>query len=436
MAQNVLQAITPEEVWNDGEQSVLNCLQDVDMQRFSHLIADILHKLGDIQEPLRSETVKTAHAHQFSNSIATYIQADAYRCSPRRAFAVSKLSHVHFKVGLLVFRHCEKNLLKRILTLPTETSHEDPRIAQLYQHSTAASKVRYVGGSVIARLIFRTRKAINAALNNNRLVGLTTLWAQLGILEGMTVPANTPSSYPGNLTITDDKSYGRLTYLTDGSYLFFVALEANRLQRTSPQRLALIGGHLPGLDITEILNDVHLRDMYVGLIPHPEVDGHELLESLIDQIQDITSTRHKIIQLYMRTGKQFRNSLLAAIHVEKKEAHRRCVRKKRGKEPCALSASQVQRVIQDTVAYDNGHCAECDREYIDGDEWVQCDGCERWFERRCTNLHTDPNYWQDVAEGQMSLLVFPWCQQDPVSWDDVKLRLVSLEDVKLIAVLG
>ncbi|ELU14290.1 hypothetical protein CAPTEDRAFT_215910 [Capitella teleta] len=401
MAQNVLQAITPE-VWNEGEQAVLNCLQDVDMQRFSHLIADILHKLEDIQEPLRSETVKTAHARQFSNSIATYIQGDAYRCSLRRAFAVSKLSHVHFKVGLLVFRHCEKDLLKRILTLPAESSQEDPRIAQLYHHSAAASKVRYVGASVIARLIFRTRKAINAALNNNRLVGLTTLWAQLGILEGMTVPANTPSSYPGSLTITD-KSYGCLTYLTDGAYLFFVALEATRLQRTSPQRLALIGGHLPGLVITEILNDVHLRDMYCGLIPHPEVDGHELLESLIDQIQDITSTRHKIIQLYMRTGnKQFRNSLLAAIDVEK-EAHRRRVRKKRGKEPRALSASEVQRAIRNTIAYDNGHCAECDRQYDDGEEWVKCDGCERWFERRCTNLHTDPNYWQDVVEGQA-----PW----------------------------
>ncbi|ELT92334.1 hypothetical protein CAPTEDRAFT_191212 [Capitella teleta] len=33
MAQNVLKAITPEDVWNEGEKAVLNCLQAVDMQR-------------------------------------------------------------------------------------------------------------------------------------------------------------------------------------------------------------------------------------------------------------------------------------------------------------------------------------------------------------------------------------------------------------------
>ncbi|ELU04924.1 hypothetical protein CAPTEDRAFT_188091 [Capitella teleta] len=67
-----VEAITPEEVWKKGEQAVLNCLQAVDMNR---LIIEA------IQEPIRSETVKTAHASQFSSSFAAYTQGKAYRSS-------------------------------------------------------------------------------------------------------------------------------------------------------------------------------------------------------------------------------------------------------------------------------------------------------------------------------------------------------------------
>ncbi|ELT90418.1 hypothetical protein CAPTEDRAFT_217069 [Capitella teleta] len=116
---------------------------DATCMRMRNLIADILHLIEPIQEPLWSETV-----------------------------------------GLLnfVFCHCEKDLLARIIALLNDTTKEDPGLLSCISTPLQQAK----SGMLVARLIFRTMKAVNAALSNDWLRGITTLRAKLTILEGMT----------------------------------------------------------------------------------------------------------------------------------------------------------------------------------------------------------------------------------------------------------
>lgn len=32
------------------------------------------------------------------------------------------------------------------------------------------------------------------------------------------------------------------------------------------------------------------------------------------------------------------------------------------------------------------YCGYCQKEYVDGDAWVQCDKCDEWFDCHCQNI--------------------------------------------------
>lgn len=54
-------------------------------------------------------------------------------------------------------------------------------------------------------------------------------------------------------------------------------------------------------------------------------------------------------------------------------------------------------------------CSICNREYVDGELWHQCDKCSNWFQGACTNMskRTKRQIWQFefVEMSEMLLLL-------------------------------
>ena len=39
-------------------------------------------------------------------------------------------------------------------------------------------------------------------------------------------------------------------------------------------------------------------------------------------------------------------------------------------------------------------CPECQLKYKDGEQWIQCDKCERWYHRSCAEIMEDEEWEQ------------------------------------------
>ncbi|ELU15840.1 hypothetical protein CAPTEDRAFT_191440 [Capitella teleta] len=137
--------------------------------------------------------------------------------------------------------------------------------------------------------------------------------------------------------------------------------------------------------IIALLNDTTKEDPgLLSCISTPLQQAKSVLLSLIDQVQDISSTRQEIIQLYMRTGIKSSGTFFKQQSMLRRRRPTEDAYAGRIGRHCVLCPRLKCKVPSKKLSY----CGDCDREWADGDEWVQCDGCERWFERRCTNMHS------------------------------------------------
>jgi hypothetical protein len=44
-------------------------------------------------------------------------------------------------------------------------------------------------------------------------------------------------------------------------------------------------------------------------------------------------------------------------------------------------------------------CPECQIEYHEGEEWIQCNTCKRWLHRACAEIMDDEE-WEDLQKDE------------------------------------
>ena len=117
----------------------------------------------------------------------------------------------------------------------SSSSDNSAKISELDKHGVASGKVRYVGGFVVAKSMFKTKMTIANQLNKYTTTSNKTLKmaeAKLKLLEQSAGSLTDQSSsiYPNTWHELNHRQRGKLVPLTDKAYHFFNELEKSRLQ--------------------------------------------------------------------------------------------------------------------------------------------------------------------------------------------------------------
>ena len=281
------------------------------------------------------------------------------------------------------------------------------RISELDLHDKACSKIRYVGGSVIGKLNFHTKKVLKNHIHDKNTKIINIMQQRREIYEICAGNLNQSTEYPNSMHTINTKLRGMLTPLSDSSYLFFLHLEKMRLNLCTFKVIATVGTSMPGKMIKSIMSSDKLRNTWVKQFPcelplelfqNNNVDWYTLLDWLVSRAMTISDTRTSAIELYMKTAtKSFSNEICTVLKVEKKEAHRRNISKRKCKEPHKGSSSK-KRLSENVhiVTHDDNICEECLDDYKEGDEWIECDGCNGWYCRACAAINE--HRWNDISD--------------------------------------
>ena len=278
----------------------------------------------------------------------------------------------------------------------------------LDRHGIAGAKLRYVGGSVVARLTYRTKKVARTHLYDTSTEVLQICDQRLSIYDSMEQGPEAQSIYPDTLREITHKRTGKLFTPSDKAYEFFIALEKKRLFQHTYNNFVKYGSDMPGVVTRELLGDRSLRNSFLAVLEHepPTVQQQEelpletfmasILEGIMNMACSVSEARTDIVVLYMKSGnKTFRGEVMTDRKVKKKEAHRRKIMKRKTtKEPKKAKKSRGAEGREDSLSDD--YCAVCGNPYHDGEPWVRCDGCAAWLEQRCTDI-TDDRRWTDIT---------------------------------------
>ena len=120
--------------------------------------------------------------------------------------------------------------------------------------------MRYVGGSVIGRLLYRLGKQID----NRDLTESPSQLQTYSIYKFLSgdVSLLNDSLFPQSLSEIKDRLYGNLIILTDECYLFFVKLEEKRLHFLNEPSILTYGGKAAGITIGNIMSDEEVNEAW------------------------------------------------------------------------------------------------------------------------------------------------------------------------------
>ena len=141
------------------------------------------------------------------------------------------------------------------------------QLENLAQHNLSSAKVRYVGGSVIGRLVYREGKKMDIKIghgSNSAKSSITTYNVLKHTAGNMSILKQT--LYPNTLSEIEDRMFGALTILTDQTYLFFLLLEKKRLMNLSEAAVAAGGGRVAGDIIKQLHTDSEVQEAWIEAI--------------------------------------------------------------------------------------------------------------------------------------------------------------------------
>jgi hypothetical protein len=380
-------------------------------------------------------------------SLFTYQHSNDFRGLLKHLFGTTEeLNDAHFRLGQRLLMSVHKWILQQS-SCPLENHFPDAAkdmLADLEQHGPGAAKLRYVAGSVIARLLYRMKKHVQGSLSDITNLDVRVTLASIEVLKHLCdqQDAGTQSKYPDTQKETADRQYGKLTYISDSCYELFRMLEMYRLKKMSIGSLVDIGGDLPATVFQELCCDPQISQKWLELtlsIPTPILFRQLKIDTIDSSVELPTSVHKRLVKplvvdianrawmlhslkmktftLFMKTAsKSFRQHVVRTLHVQKSAAHRIKItqRKKKRvlsklkksagstakKSSCtdsisssAGSASAVEQVpvVEEMQGVEEekefGMCPLCDIPYSAPDiDWITCDGCRQWICRPCSDL--------------------------------------------------
>ena len=333
-----------------SEQREINTMASrLDMAKIKFFLEEIWIRLGAKYDNLLSrEKVTSAIQSSYLRELTVFMTSAEYTQEVERLCGTVNMASMTISKRLIFSLHSQLVAFK-VDELNKANPSAEPaavltRLEELKNHSIACSKVRYVGGSVVAKLLHRTNKVIIHHLSDSTTRTLRMMERRRDALSLLAGNLGQETNYPGSMKTINDKLRGKLTPLSDQCYLFFVQLETVRLQQCTFANLRTQGGSLPENVIESCLSNSSLKELwfsnFCGEMLQTTESGVEDSSSIRDMLRDIilsVSTicdlRRMATLLYLRTGaKTFRKEVCSILSVEKKDSHRRNIQKSNKKE--------------------------------------------------------------------------------------------------------
>jgi hypothetical protein len=404
-------------------------------------------KLHNAIKELMPTEVTCAKQVSLFGAIFAFQQGEQFRDCLQNLFVTAELKEPHLRLGHRLIMSVHNWLLQQSNHPIADHLPEAAKdmIDDLQQHGPGAAKLRYIGGSVIGRLLFRIKQRVRSRLSDLQSIDVRIGLASVEILKTLCgkqedlLHPETGSKYPQTLQEITDRQFGRLTFLTDSCYEFFSMLETYRLKKMSIESLAEVGGDLPGSLLQEMCCDTVISQKWFDLslhIPTPclfrklKVDNvastvgvtrsvnlrlmKPLLADITNRAWMLHNLKQQIIDLFMKTvAKTFRKHVIRTLQVQKSAAHRIKItqrQKKRAQKKIPKSKTSVNKAVQQPststavpvgVEVDSeeeeGACLLCSLPFgTQGSDWVACDGCRQWVCRTCSQLGSSA--WKAVTE--------------------------------------
>ena len=130
------------------------------------------------------------------------------------------------------------------------------------EEELSISKLRYVGGYVIAKLKYRSGKRLDSKLGGGRMKDTKREITIYNVFKKVAGNINCKIQNPTTMIEIHHKMYGNLTILTDECLEFFIALEKARLELLTESGLARRGSMLPGYAMEQLLADTKLSELW------------------------------------------------------------------------------------------------------------------------------------------------------------------------------
>jgi hypothetical protein len=378
---------TPEQF---ALKELFESLSEPLVARFLSLVAD---KVG-----LGTPLSKSQQQRLFFQRFYTFLQSPLYK---KARSALFELIESPFDMHCLLAHRLATALLHSHFCHMAErkmasvSAPEDPRIAELVPNSTAGARVRYVAGYVVHRLLKQCNAFISCHIFGPKwqTQGVAKL-VERAVLCQIAGSADRDTQYPLSKGDILDMEQSRLIHLTDSTYLFFLELEKERLANLSLISLYKVGRFLPAIVADGFAADPHLFSLFEAACVAP---ASHTGEEGFAEAKWATAVRHmfsKLIFVFMKTAaRQFRRDFIRDMQLRKKQAHRRQVQ---CQQPAPSASSENESSWSDS-------CAWCGEVFVHGKEdWVECDSCTMWFQRKCTDLSSQHD-WQLITEGNQ-----PW----------------------------
>lgn len=420
--------------------------EQLSINRTAHSLTERLENLHHFVRELyrvlhssigEAETVKTSAQKDSSKILYMFLTGEEYDRLCCKLFATRALEDNHYQVAKRLVKGIREKMESELNAgkFPsTELVPQGPatRIRELDKHDVASGKVRYVGGSVIARLAHRTRQVVRNHLYDPTTRVIDHGETHLTLYRQLTGSQDMVSQFPESLREIAYKRRGLLTPLSDACYQFFLTLQKDILKLNTFPALVTMGSSMPGNITRQLLGSENVREAFnnalepIGTVPETAMDlmavgestkaMKEVVLSLITGATAISEVREKTITLYMKSSnKRFRAEVMREMKVKKSEAHRRKIMKRKSTQERKTQGKQ-QRITVEDIEEENS-CAACGNEYNEGQEWVACDGCSLWYERLCTDIVSDQR-WDDITAGRE-----PWfCCECQMRMDEADIH--------------
>lgn len=412
-AADVLQSASPSDIETE-EQMAMGLMMDFLWLHLPSVSDFIRAVVGQIASSIETKQ-KTSSQNADTQALYIFMTGPSYLSMCQKLFAVSEVTDEHFHLAQRIVFATRDLLLHDQISQKMPSADEMPlsaatKVKNLEDHDVAAAKVRYIGGSVIARLYFKLRKHLQSVVYEAPASVIESKQKELSLLHLLSGTDRALTQYPNSTREILYKQSGRLILLTDLAYEFFLLLEKERLRTETLIALQTHGRTMPGHVEEELTSSASVQEAFHLCFPASELCQHifaddvadtcvpDIIHRLIDFASVMSELRRAIIHLYLKSGhQQFRSEVLNEMKTKKHQSHRkRVMERKKGRR--TKKKRQRSTLAPGSEEGNDDSCSVCGKKYTNDQDWVQCDGCSSWTMKSCA-LIPDGITWDEICEG-------------------------------------
>ncbi|KAK3082922.1 hypothetical protein FSP39_009090 [Pinctada imbricata] len=326
-----------------------------------------------------------------------------------------KPSSTEYEICRKSFDAVTSSVLKEKSAL-VESNCANRKLDTLPEPEAGSGKVRYIGGACVAKSRHHFMRCTRSGLyKKDKTKSTSFAYLKVKMLDHLTWTEQSllESKFQKSLEETKKRQYisAGLTNINDETYLFFINLNDKRKKVQNEKSFALYGSNCMSFSQDTLSGDKELQEKWTDLFRNFDYSDQRTVH-VNTEIMEVCSQElfYHIIGLFCRIGNsQFRRDMLLKIGKEKSERLRKKVisteslknnlqqkrlssevddsnkhdKKQKKKVKARVTKSRRNKKSEET---ETTNCPSCNRQYSEGERWVACDTCDRWFDTVCLGI--------------------------------------------------